>query len=234
MFGVREGVSEGVIDPAPDELPGPQNLDGLFWGAIKGVGKGGLGGIDIDSSVEPAGDQASDIASELGGGNAAAPRGEDVRGKVAEGGGGFRPWLGAGLFVGRGIRGSSPPEATMHSDGGSMGDPEIAEGKGGADWATGKGQVEVGGQGEVGAEVRVQGSPRCGVGKGDGVKVPREVEHKKREWGGRRWCGRERWRQGGRGLGCTVDVESVDVRNVCGRGGWSRTRDGGMWDRGGG
>ena len=108
MFGAREGVSEGVIDPAPDELPGPQNLDGMLWGAIKGVGKGGLGGIDIDSSVEPAGDQASDIASELGGGNAAAPRGEDVRGKVAEGGGGFRSWLGAGLFVGRGIRGSSP------------------------------------------------------------------------------------------------------------------------------
>ena len=143
VFGAREGVRVGVIGPAVDQLPGPNEFCGLVGWATKELGEGSLGGLNVDTSRYPACKQAGNIAREFSGGNAAAPGSKDIVGKGAQGGGNVRARLGAGfLFRGCIWRGTATKPG-MHSDGGTGGDTKVAEGNGGANRASIHRQVDV-------------------------------------------------------------------------------------------
>lgn len=217
----------GIVDPAMDEFPGPEEFDDLLGGARQGVGEGGLDGLGINAGGDPAGEQAGNITSEISGGNAAAPGGEDLLGKGAQGSGGLGAGLGAGLFLWGDVGRSTATEATVDGDGGAGGDSQVAEGEAGADGSTRDREVDIRRQGQAGGEDGEEGGTSDAVGEREGVWAPREVKddemqgRKRRDWGG--GCGCRGGRSCGRGQGrgtrllSAVDVERVDMGNV---GGW--------------
>ena len=89
-----EGVRKGVIQPATDQLPGPEEFPGLVSVTAQGVGKGRLGGLVIDTRRDPTGNQACNVTCEFRAHDGA--RQQSAFSKGAQGSGDF----GAGLGVG--------------------------------------------------------------------------------------------------------------------------------------
>ena len=109
----------GVIDPALGQFPGPEEFQSLLGGAAQGLAESGLGGLHIDTSGNPAGDQAGNITSQFSGGHAAAPGDKGGVGKGAQGCGGSRAGLGAGFLVRGGFGRSTSTKPAKDFDGGA-------------------------------------------------------------------------------------------------------------------
>jgi hypothetical protein len=93
-----EAVILGVVSPAANKFPCPQNFKGLVTGDAKGVGDGGGDGFGIEASSRPAGGETGDVPRQLGRGDAGAPDLICAREEGVQGSSGFRARHGAGAF----------------------------------------------------------------------------------------------------------------------------------------
>ena len=175
VLGAGEGVRVGVVDPAMDQFPGPEELQGLFGGACQGVGEGGLGGLYVDTGADPAGDQAGNVTCKLSGGNAAAPSRKSSVSEGAEGGGRFGAGLGAGLLVGGSIWGGTTAQSAKGLNGGSRGDAKVPEGEGRPEGPASHRQADVRGKGQAGSDEGSECGASGGVGEGEGMTPSGEI-----------------------------------------------------------